>query len=194
MWSGNQPPRYVLCALLVGLCGILPARANPWMSAPALLDITVQDQDGHPLQFYSDLLQGRTVVIDFIFTGCTTVCPMQTAILRDVRNRLSDSKTDQGEVLLISVTIDPKHDGPQQLREYAQRFQIAPGLRHGWVFVTGEPRELKKLLYAFKSETSQPASHSNILWIGNEPQQRWTRTAAFNTPQHVTQLVREIVR
>ena len=194
MWFANRSPRYFLCALLLGLCGALPAQANPWMSAPALPDIEVQDQDGHPLQFYSDLLRGRTVVIDFIFTGCTTVCPTQTAILRDVRNRLSASKPYQDEVLLISVTIDPRHDGPQQLREYAQRFEITPGLRQGWVFVTGEPRELNKLLSAFNSATSQPPSHSNILWIGNEPQQRWTRTAAFNTPQHFTQLLREIVR
>lgn len=194
MWSANRSPRYIVCALLVELCGILPAQANPWMSAPALPDIEVRDQDGRPVQFYSDLVRGRTVVIDFIFTGCTTVCPTQTAILRDVRNRLSDSNIDQGEVLLISVTIDPQHDGPQQLREYAQRFEIVPGLHQGWVFVTGEPREISKLLSALNSATSQPASHSNILWIGNELRRRWTRTAAFNTPQHFTQLLQEIMR
>lgn len=195
MRCANWLRRSLQCAILsMGLSMGCLAYADVWMPPPGLPDLDVEDQDGRPLRFYRDVLQGRTVLINFMFTACTTACPAQTAILRDVRQRWSDSLSPQEEVLFVSVTVDPIHDGPQQLREYAQRHAIATGLRHGWVFLTGETREIGLLLTALNSATARPADHSNFLWIGNEPRQRWTRTAAFNTPQHFTHLLQEIVQ
>ncbi|MCW5798937.1 MAG: exported protein of unknown function [Nitrospira sp.] len=182
---------FMLCA---GLNSAAPALATSWIDPPLVPDVVVQDQDGRSLNFYRDLLQGRTVLINFIFTGCRSVCPTQTAILRDVKQRWTDLPAGQSAVLLISITVDPKHDGPQQLRDYARRFDIDPGMPQGWVFVTGETREINTLLSSFSSRAAQPADHSNVVWVGNEPRRRWSRAAALNTPPQIAQLLREILQ
>jgi len=188
----RQHSSFVSALVLVALFFASPAAGAPWL-APAIPNVTVQDQDGQDYRF-SDLLQGRRVLIDFIFTSCKTTCPTQTAVLREVRNQLSRNRSDESDVLLISVTVDPQHDGPEALRRYAAQFGIDPGISHGWIFLTGSSTELNKLLAAFGSATGRPADHANVLWIGNESHQRWTRTAAFNTPMHLTELLEQVSR
>lgn len=175
------------------LCFAWPAAAASWLN-PSIPNVAVQDQDGHYYQFYSELLQGRRVLINFIYTSCKTACPTQTAVLREVRDRLSRNGSDEYEVLLISVTVDPQHDGPQELRRYAAQFGIEPGLEQGWIFLTGSASDVKKLLAAFDNTTGRASDHNNVFWIGNEPERRWTRTAAFSEPQHVTDLLQLVSR
>ena len=188
----RQHSSFVSALVLVALFFASPAAGAPWL-APAIPNVTVQDQDGQDYRF-SDLLQGRRVLIDFIFTSCKTTCPTQTAVLREVRNQLSRNRSDESDVLLISVTVDPLHDGPRQLRRYAEQFGIDPGLRQGWIFLTADTKNLNRLLAAFGSATGRPSDHANVLWVGNEPQQRWTRTAAFNTPAHFAELLEQVSR
>ncbi len=182
-----------IALVLLWLSVASPVSAASWL-VPSIPDVTVQDQDGHDYRFYSELLQGRRVLIDFIFTSCKTACPTQTALLREVRNHLSRNRPDESDVLLISLTVDPQHDGPQQLRRYAAQFDIEPGLRQGWIFLTAKSNDLKRLLAAFGNATGRPYDHANVLWVGNEPQQRWTRTAAFNTPAHFAELLEQVSR
>lgn len=193
MQPPSRPYAPVAVAFLLLWLSAFHAEATSWL-APAIPDVAVQDQDGRGYRFYSDLLRGRTVLIDFIFTTCKTACPTQTSVLREVRKQLRNHRLGAGSVLLISVTVDPQHDGPHQLREYADRFDIETGIPKGWVFLTGDSQELTKLLQAFGSGSRQPSDHSNVLWIGNEFHRRWTRTAAFNTPEHFTHLLDEVSR
>lgn len=187
-----QDSSFVLVPVLVALFFAWPAAGASWL-APTIPNVTVQDQDGQDYRF-SDLLQGRRVLLDFIYTSCKTTCPTQTAVLREVRNQLNRNGSDDREVLLISVTVDPHHDGPQALRRYAAQFGIDPGISHGWIFLTGSSPELNKLLAAFGSATGRPSDHANVLWIGNQPHQRWTRTSAFNEPQQITHLLQQVSR
>lgn len=181
-------------ALTMGVLSFAwPAAAASWLK-PSIPNVAVQDQDGHDYQFYSELLQGRRVLIDFIYTSCKTVCPTQTAVLREVRDQLSRNGSDERDVLLISVTLDPQHDSPSQLRRYAAQFGIEPGLEQGWIFLTGSASDVKKLLAAFDNTTGRASDHNNVFWIGNEPERRWTRTAAFSEPQHVTDLLQLVSR
>lgn len=166
--------------------------ANTWMTPPALPDVEVQDQDGRKLMFYSDLVRGRTVAINFIFAGCTTICPPQTAVLRDVQQAWRKSSGDK--LLLISVTVDPWNDQPPQLKAYAKQYDLATGVDQGWVFVTGREQDVRKILAALGALSSGRDNHLNIVWIGNEPRQRWTRAPGFNLPKHYTQLLQDVTR
>ena len=76
--------------------------------AAAVPDVPVLDQDGKRLNFYSDLVRGRTVAIDFIYTSCTTFCPMLTANFRMVQQELA-ARIGK-DVALISISIDPVTD------------------------------------------------------------------------------------
>lgn len=86
-----------------------------------LKHIKLRDQDGQ--QFSLHDLKGETVLINFMFAGCTTVCPTQTISLRRVHNELKlDSSKDR--IKLVSISIAPLSDTPKQLKSFAKRFQI----------------------------------------------------------------------
>jgi protein SCO1 len=144
------------------------------------------DQDGSSVRL-TELMRGRTVVVNFMFTGCSSVCPPQTAILRAARESLADARN----VLLISVTVDPLGDGPEQLRGYAKRFDLKPGIGQGWVFLTGKPEHVRRVMQSFGERGSAPDAHAGLVWIGNQASGRWTRLAANNGPAVIAKLVRE---
>jgi protein SCO1 len=182
-----------LAALIIS-AAMSASHATSWTAAPSLPDVDVKDQDGKSLKFYADLVRGRTVFINFIFTGCTTVCPPQTAILRSVRQRLDKGSSAAKNVLLISISVDPLNDTPLQLSRFAKQFELSPSLNNGWVFVTGNRTDMARLLSAFGTTIADPNEHSSLAWVGNDTQQRWTRTSGLNSASQVAQLLEEAVR
>lgn len=93
-------------------------------------DFALIDQDAQPLSLAS--LRGRVVLLDFVYTRCPGPCPILTGIHRKVRDNLSE--TDRASVQLVSITLDPEHDTPAVLREFASARRIAT---QGWSFATG---------------------------------------------------------
>src|SRR5436309_689253 len=91
-----------------------PAQPSAKQPSAALPDVTVVDQDGKRLRFYSDLVRGRTVAIDFIYTSCTTICPMLTANFRNVQQELG-ARVGK-DITLISISIDPVTDTPAKMK------------------------------------------------------------------------------
>ncbi|UTA67581.1 SCO family protein [Emticicia sp. 21SJ11W-3] len=92
------------------------------------------DQNGQ--KFSSEQTKGKIYVADFFFTRCGTICPkLSSAMLR-----VQDVFMDNPDVMLISHSVDPNHDTPQVLKEYAKKFDAKNGK---WFFLTGE----KKAIY-----------------------------------------------
>jgi protein SCO1 len=133
-------------------------------------ETSVLDQDGRRLDFYKDLVKGKTVAINFIFTTCTTVCPPLTATFRRVQQTLGERAGR--EVSLISVSVDPTTDTPERLKAFAEKFKAGPG----WTFVTGGKPEISALLRALGTATADKTDHTATVLIGNEPSGHWTRT------------------
>jgi protein SCO1 len=129
-------------------------------------NIWVEDQQGHRLNFFRNLIKGKTVAINFIFTHCTSSCPLSTAVFRKVQQ-----ETRTRPVQLISISLDPTKDNPEQLRTYAESFKAGPN----WYFVTGEQASIKDLLKTFGVYFIDKNSHTNMVWIGNEATGRWLR-------------------
>ena len=129
-------------------------------------NIWVEDQQGQRLNFFRDLIKGKTVAINFIFTGCTSSCPLSTAVFRKVQQ-----ETKNRPIQLISISLDPTKDNPEQLRTYAESFKSGPN----WNFVTGEQASINDLLKAFGVFAVDKNSHTNMVWIGNETTGRWLR-------------------
>ena len=103
-------------------------------------DFTLVDRSGQPFDL-SDL-QGRISVLNFFFSSCTELCPLTMAQMARLQKPLVDAE----EVRLVSITVDPEHDTPSVLTEYAQRFVDQPGR---WFFLTGD----KKAIYALSLNT-----------------------------------------
>jgi protein SCO1/2 len=121
-------------------------------SAPAsvLTDTKLVDQNGNAVTLNS--FQGKPLVVDFIYTSCPGPCLMETAKLANVALRLGN---DLGsKVTIISITVDPEHDGPKQLLDYSRQ-QGADA--KGWYFLTGGPADVDRALAGFKlSRQIQP--------------------------------------
>jgi cytochrome oxidase Cu insertion factor (SCO1/SenC/PrrC family) len=153
------------------------------ISAPRIPDTTVYDQDGRKLSFYTDLVKGKTVAINFIFTTCTTICPPLTATFRRVQQELG-SRVGR-DVSLISISVDPATDVPARLKAFAAKFNAAPG----WTFVTGNKPEVDSLLAALGAKVADKNDHSPMILIGNEPSGYWTRTYGLAPPAQLTKVI-----
>ena len=133
-------------------------------------DTTVYDQDGKKLRFYSDLIKGKTVAINFIFTTCTTICPPLTATFRKVQQELGERVGR--DIQMISVSVDPTTDVPERLKAFSAKFKAGPG----WTFVTGDKQEISSLLKALGTNAGDRNDHSPMMLVGKEPAGYWTRT------------------
>jgi cytochrome oxidase Cu insertion factor (SCO1/SenC/PrrC family) len=133
-------------------------------------DVAVLDQDGRPLHFYTDLIKGKTVAINFIFTNCTTICPPLAATFARLQKEMGEKVGK--DVHLISISVDPVTDTPQRLKAWGAKFKAGPG----WTFVTGEKQEMDKLLNALGAAVSKREDHTPALIIGNDSKGVWSRT------------------
>lgn len=146
-------------------------------------DITVYNQNGRRLNFYTDLVKGKTVAINFIFTTCTTICPPLTATFRRVQQQLGE-RAGEG-VSLISISVDPTTDTPERLYDYAEKFKAGPG----WTFVTGDKAEIDSLLRALGAAVPDKTEHTAMILVGNEPAGYWTRTYGLSSPTALVKII-----
>ena len=171
-------------ALLVaagGLLGPQPATAGgPW-GADYFPNVPLTTQDGKVVHFYDDLLKGKSVAINLIYTKCSASCPLETAKMTQVQRILGDRVGK--DVFFYSISIDPKHDTPEVLKAYMQKFHIGAG----WQFLTGQEEDIKlvakKLGLSSLTDLSNRDGHMPSLMIGNEPSGRWMRQSAVDNPR-----------
>ena len=154
------------------------------MSSSRIPDVPVYDQNGNRLKFYSGLIKGKTVAINFIFTTCTTICPPLTATFRRVQK---DLEARALKVQLVSVSVDPIVDTPERLRDFAAKFSAGPG----WTFVTGNKSEIDSLLRALGVPVADKNDHTPVVLIGNDVTDYWTRTYGLSPPATLTKVIIE---
>ena len=142
----------------------------------------VLDQNGKELNFYDDLIKGKSVAINFIFTTCTTICPPLTATFRRVQQEARERNID---VQLISISVDPTVDTPERLRDFAQKFKAEPG----WTFVTGDKANVDSVLQALGAAVANKNDHTPMIVIGNDATDRWTRTYGLSSPATIVGLI-----
>ena len=150
-------------------------------------DTVVLDQDKRKLHFYSDLIKGKTVAINFIFTTCTTICPPLTANFARLQRIMSER--GEKDFQLISVSVDPETDTPDKLKRYAEMF----GAKPGWTFVTGTRAELEPIWRAFKVYTSNKLDHTAMVVIGNDTQDRWIYAAGLSSAKELGRAIDSVL-
>jgi protein SCO1 len=164
---------------------VLAAAFTPLLSAqpPKLPDTELVDQDGHSVHFYSDLVRGHTVAINFIFTNCQTICPLLGATFGKLNRLLAKDSGFQ----LISISIDPENDTPARLREYAAKFGPSPS----WRLLTGDKGHVTELLRALGAYSPDKNAHSGEVLIGNG-QEAWIRGNGLGSPAALAELMRKV--
>lgn len=146
-------------------------------------DVKVKTQDGRTVSFYSDLLKGRLVAVNFVYTSCTTVCPPMGALFGSLQKQ-----NPGADVHLISVSIDPANDTPERLAKWSQKF----GARPGWTLVTGSKDDITKLLKAMDVYVPNFADHQPVTLIGNDATGEWKRTYGFSSAAKLAQMIAEV--
>jgi protein SCO1/2 len=136
-------------------------------------DVPVVTQEGAHLSFRRDLVAGKVVAINFIFTTCTTVCPPLGVKFGTLQRLLGDRFGK--DAFLISVSVDPVNDTPERLKAWAAKF----GARPGWTLVTGRKQDIDELLRGLSSSGASPQGHSPMVLIGNDAAGKWTRAHGF---------------
>ena len=168
--------RYLIFLLLAAALGGRPVSAAVW-GADYFPDITLTSHDGERVRFF-DLIEGKTVAINFIYTSCPDVCSLETAQLVKTQDILGEQLGS--EVFFYSITIDPAVDTPEVLSDYRERF----GAR--WTFLTGRGVDiiaLRKKLGLYIAEIQDGSNNHNLnMVIGNQPSGRWMKRSPFENP------------
>jgi protein SCO1 len=159
-----------------------PAEKADASSSPRFPDVLVQDQNGKSLNFYTDLVKGKVVAINFVFTTCTTICPPLTATFRRVQQQLAQQNSS---AQLISISVDPAIDTPERLRDFAAKFKAAPG----WAFVTGNTSDINSLLQQLGVAVNNKNDHTPMILIGNDAAGYWTRAYGLTAPTSLVKLI-----
>lgn len=144
-------------------------------------DTPLLDQDGREVRFYSDVLEGRVVLLNVIFTSCEDACPLITRKLREVREALGG---DAGRVHFISLTSDPLNDSPQALKAYARK-QGADD--PNWTFLTGSREHMELVLGRLGQLSRTPEEHSTLLIAGDVANKRWSKIRPDAPPLAIAQ-------
>jgi len=163
-----------------------PTKTDPsLMAADYFPNVVLQTQEGKRVRFYDDLLKGKVVLINFMYTSCPIECPRTTANLGKVEEALGDRVGR--DVVMISMTVDPLNDTPAVLNRYARRY----GAKPGWYFVTGKQADLdliRRRLGVYDDAVDK-TQHTGILVYGNEATGRWAATPALAPPKAIVKSV-----
>ena len=146
------------------------------------------NQDGETMHFYDDVIKGKVVAINFIFTQCGDSCPLETANLKRVQKLLGDRAGK--DVFFYSISIDPERDTPAVLKDYMQKFKIGPG----WQFLTGKKSDIdqiRKKLGMYREGEDELSDHNVNLIVGNEATGQWMKRTPFDVPQSIAWVLGE---
>lgn len=132
-------------------------------------DTLLLNQDGQEVRFYSDVLAGRVVLLNVIFTSCEDACPLITRKLKEVRDALGE---DASRVHFVSLSSDPEHDSPQALKAYARKHSADDP---NWTFLTGPKDQLDVVLGRLGQLSRSPQEHSTQLIAGDVATKRWSK-------------------
>ncbi|HMW22818.1 MAG TPA: SCO family protein [Burkholderiaceae bacterium] len=150
-------------------------------SAITLPPVRLRRHDGATVTLPATVSDEQPVLLNFLFTSCTTICPPMAQIFAATQEQLGARRT---QLQMLSISIDPLVDHPARLREYAARFDAGPQ----WRFHTGSPEAIDAVQRAFNVWRPDKMGHTPVTFVRARGAKLWVRLDGFATP---TQLIRE---
>ncbi len=165
-----------------------PAERRPTTSLRdyAVPAVRLVRDDGKAVSLPDEMNDGRPVVLNFIFTTCTTICPLMSSTFEQLDRRLGP---DAARVHLMSISIDPEHDTPTRLLEYAKKFHAGPE----WQHYTGTLDASVAAQRAFDVYRGGKMSHSLVTLMRAAPGKPWLRIEGWATPDDLVREYRQLV-
>ena len=163
------------------------ANAEPSPTHKYFTDVVLINQNGEKMRFYSDLLQGKVVIINSFFATCQGVCLPMNRNLEKVQEALGEHVGK--EVNIISISVDPTVDTPASLKEYAKKLHARPG----WYFLTGDQQNVEFALKKLGQFVPDKQDHLSILIIGNERTGLWKKAFALASGDELVKVVESVL-
>jgi protein SCO1/2 len=154
--------------------------------AVAVPNVTLTGMDGRPVPMRALVDGGRPLMLQFVFTTCPTICPLLTAIMAKVREDLGK---DREKIRAVSITIDPEHDTPAVLREYAANFDADPE----WLFLTGSLPDVVTVQKAFGTYLGYKMNHPPYTFLRRSPRDPWVRVDGIVHTEVLDREVRKLL-
>jgi protein SCO1/2 len=129
-------------------------------------------EDGKSVDLATELDDGRPVVVNFVYTSCTTICPMSSQVFEQFQDDLGAARDG---VHLVSISIDPEQDTPTRLRAYAAQFHAAKG----WNHYSGTVAASVAVQRAFDAYRGDKMSHVPLTLVRAAPGKPWVRFDGF---------------
>ena len=144
----------------------------------AIPELSLIDIDNNKVLLSKTLGEEGPVILNFIFTTCTTICPILSATFSQVQRKLGDKEKN---VRMISVTIDPEQDTPERLKEYAGRFKAGTD----WQFLTGSIDDIIATQKAFDAYRGDKMNHIPLTFLRSKTDGQWVRLEGFASAAEV---------
>lgn len=172
----------------------LPDSVSPPTSTARYFPNTILiTQDNKKVRFYDDLVKGKVVVINLMYTTCADICPITTGSLLQVQKALGDRIGR--DVFLYSITLDPERDTPEMLKTYAKNI----GAKKGWYFLTGEFEDIERLRRKLGLYDPDPVidadktQHGGLFIYGNEATGRWATIPGFAKSESIVKALLKVM-
>ena len=148
-----------------------------------LPDLYLIDRNGVKKNLKSLVNKKRPIALNFIFTTCTTICPVMTATFSQVQRKLGD---DSQRIQFISITIDPEFDRPEILKEYADNFYS----NSDWMFLTGSSSDIFKVTKSFNAYSGSKMNHKPVTFLKDPNKTFWFRIEGLVNATNLTNEIR----
>ena len=180
--------RRVMTAALVALAILSATTGEAQMRrGPEFFpNLPVVNQNGETLKFYDDLIKNKIVIVMFIYTSCTDICPLTTARMTLIEDKLGPEIGR--DIFIVSMTVDPEVDTPEKLKAYSKSFATGPG----WTFVTGKPEDIRAINYRLGERSKVLSDHRNEIVLGNDVTGEWQRDNVMGDLDRVVTTIREM--
>ena len=148
--------------------------------------INLVREDGKTVAFPEELDDGRPVVLNFIFTTCSSICPVMTQVFSQLQDKLGG---ERDRVHMVSISIDPEQDTPARLSAYARKFKAGPQ----WQHYTGTTEASVALQRTFAVYRGDKMNHTPVTFLRAAPGSRWVRIDGFASSDELAHEVRDLV-
>ncbi len=165
------------------------AAADPMDADVELRHAMLTERSGRAMHFPGEVLGDGIAVIGFIYTSCTTTCPITSALMADLQARLGPLAGPGGPVRLVTISVDPVTDTPARLAEYAARFGAAPD----WLWLTGDRPAVVDVLTGFGVYTPAFVEHPSVILVGDPSRGSWRGFYGFPPTADLLARVGELI-
>lgn len=181
---------FILSVVLLLAFGFvtMPAQESEQSQAKKYFtDVQLVNQDGEKMRLYTDLLQGKTVIINSFFATCQGSCLPMMRNMQKVQEALGDRLGK--DVRIISFSVDPTVDTPPALKAYAKKLQAKPG----WYFMTGDKASVEFALKKLGQFVEAKESHTNLFIIGNDHTGLWKKAFGLAKSEDLVKVVESVI-